>query len=104
MPPRTTMSGSHSIDGRPSKHAPRATVPWAQFARGHRVERLFENFDGRWTCEWGVRHVRADKTAKVGPVGAHPLSRGTTRTLAGSVLERGSSIDPLRQLQIRKTP
>jgi hypothetical protein len=33
-----------------------------------------------------ARHVRPDKTAKVGPVGAHPLSRGTIRTLAGSVL------------------
>jgi hypothetical protein len=31
--------------------------------------------------------LTADTTAKVGPVGAHPLSRGTTRTLAGSVLE-----------------
>jgi len=71
----------------PVERAPRETVPWAQFARGHRVERFFENFDGRWTCEWGARHVRSDKTAKVGPVGAHPPSRGTTRTLAGSVLE-----------------
>jgi hypothetical protein len=54
----------------PVERAARETVPWAQFARGHRVERLFENFDGRWTCEWGARHVRFDKTAKVGPVGA----------------------------------
>jgi hypothetical protein len=68
---------------------PRETVASAQFARGHRVERLFENFDRRWTCEWGARHVRADKTAKVGPVGAHPPNRGALldRTLAGSVLE-----------------
>ena len=36
----------------------------------------------------GVRGMCAPTiTAKVGPVGAHPLSRGTTRTLAGSVLE-----------------
>ena len=28
---------------------PRETVSSAQFARGHRVERLFENVDGRWT-------------------------------------------------------
>jgi len=28
----------------------------------------------------------APRTAKIGPVGAHPPSRGTTRTLAGSVL------------------
>ncbi len=66
---------------------PRETVSSAQFARGHRVQRLSENFDGRWTCEWGARHVRSETTAKIGPVGAHPLSRGTTRTLAGSVLE-----------------
>ena len=66
---------------------PRETVASAQFARGNRVQRLCENFDGRWTCEGRARHARSDKTAKVGPVGAHPLSRGTTRTLAGSVLE-----------------
>jgi hypothetical protein len=66
---------------------PRETVASAQFARGHRVQWLLDHFDGRWTCKWRARHVRSDKTAKVGPVGAHPLSRGTTRTLAGSVLE-----------------
>ena len=60
---------------------PCETVASAQLARGNDVERLLENFDGRWTCEWGARHVRSDKTAKVGPVGAHPLSR--------ALLERG---------------
>src|SRR5712691_12133594 len=35
----------------------------------------------------GRANLRSDKTAKVGPVGAHPLSRETTRTLAGSVLD-----------------
>ena len=35
----------------------------------------------------GARHGRSDTTAKVGPVGATHASRGTTRTLAGSVLE-----------------
>src|ERR1700730_14835871 len=60
----------------PVERARPETVASAQLARGHRVERFFEHFDGRWTCAWRARPVRSDKTAKVGPVGAHPLYRG----------------------------
>ena len=85
-------SHHHHVRKSPPRRPPveRALVtPWRRptSREGHRVQRLFENFDGRWTCEWGAQHVRSDTTAKVGPVGAHPPSRGTTRTLAGSVLE-----------------
>ena len=59
---------------------PHETVPWAQFARGHRVERLFENFDGRWTCDGACGMCAPTKRPK--------LDRSARAHYRGALLER----------------
>ena len=48
----------------PVERAPHVTVPWAQSARGHRVERLFDDLGGRWTCDWDGRQCAPTKRPK----------------------------------------
>ena len=69
-PPRARHVAPQSQDVSASTAArrapPRETVPWgAPFARGHRVERLFDDFEGRWTCEWEARHCAPTKRPKL---------------------------------------